>query len=467
MPERLKCSTVPRTAAFVFALAAVLMLACPASPSSAPSSKDHAAASPAGEATPPPAPDEPPVPKEAKASAGSPGGMAAIVADSVRANAEVQARRKEDAELMRPPDDPGLVPPGAPTTDSGITYQVLVEGTGPRPGPNDTVRIHLATWTPDGTALETTRGKEPKTVRMGKAQLPGLDEVLPLMREGETTRAWIPEAIASLRRIGEGPRMHQITLVEVLAAPTTPPDVAAPPPEATVTASGLAYTVLVPGTGTVHPDPHDRVKVHYSGWTTDGKMFDSSLTRGHASTFPLNRVIAGWTEGLQLMVVGDKIRLWIPEALAYGSKPGKPAGMLVFDVELIEIEEQPAPAPAPTTPPDVSRPPASASKTRSGLRYRLLDKGSGTEHPKATSVVKVHYSGWTTDGKMFDSSLTRGRPSSFPLNRVIAGWTEGLQLMVVGDKMRLWIPEALAYKGRPGKPAGMLVFDVELIEIEK
>lgn len=118
-------------------------------------------------------------------------------------------------------------------------------------------------------------------------------------------------------------------------------------------------------------------------------------------------------------------------------------------------------------PPDVAAPPANATKTDSGLAYRVLTKGTGDAHPSATDRVSVHYSGWTTDGKMFDSSVTRGKPTSFPLKRVIKGWTEGLQLMVVGEKTRFWIPVELAYENKPGKPAGMLVFDVELLEIVK
>jgi peptidylprolyl isomerase len=86
-------------------------------------------------------------------------------------------------------------------------------------------------------------------------------------------------------------------------------------------------------------------------------------------------------------------------------------------------------------------------------------------HPRPSSTVTVHYSGWTTDGKLFDSSVLRGQPASFPLDRVIAGWTEGLQLMTEGEKTRFWIPEALAYKGQ-SPPYGMLVFDVELIKIQ-
>jgi peptidylprolyl isomerase len=118
-----------------------------------------------------------------------------------------------------------------------------------------------------------------------------------------------------------------------------PPDVKAPPADAEKSSSGLAWKVLKPGTGTAHPGPMSTVTVHYSGWTTDGKMFDSSVVRKQPATFPLDRVIKGWTEGVQLMVVGETRRFWIPGSLAYGNnpRPGAPQGMLVFDVELIRI----------------------------------------------------------------------------------------------------------------------------------
>ncbi|MCO4763204.1 MAG: FKBP-type peptidyl-prolyl cis-trans isomerase [Myxococcales bacterium] len=253
------------------------------------------------------------------------------------------------------------------------------------------------------------------------------------------------------------------------AAPVTgqipaPSDVAAPPSDAVKTASGLASKVLTKGTETAHPGAADIVKVHYTGWTTDGKMFDSSVKRGEPIEFPLNRVIAGWTEGVQLMVVGEKRRLWIPQDLAYKGRPGAPAGMLVFDVELLAIKAAPKP---PAVPKDVAAPPADAEKTKSNLASKVLKKGTGTTHPTSASMVSVHYSGWTTDGKMFDSSVMRGKPAQFPLSGVIAGWTEGVQLMVEGETRRFWIPEKLAYQGRPGAPAGMLVFDVELLKIMK
>ena len=244
------------------------------------------------------------------------------------------------------------------------------------------------------------------------------------------------------------------------AAPTpAPPDVAAPPADATKPASGLASKVLQAGKGDKRPGPQDLVTVHYTGWTTDGKMFDSSYSRGKPSSFGVDRVIKGWGEGVQLMTVGEKRRLWIPEPLAYQGKRD-PRGMLVFDIELLDI----APSPR-IAPPDVAAPPADAKKTSSGVAYKVLRPGKGTTHPQRTSRVTVHYTGWTTDGKMFESSVERGAPATFGLNEVIEGWTEGVQLMVEGERARFWIPERLAYKGeRP--PRGMLVFDIELIAIQ-
>lgn len=246
-----------------------------------------------------------------------------------------------------------------------------------------------------------------------------------------------------------------------------PEDVAAPPKTAKKTASGVAYVVLEKGKGTKKPTQEDRVKVHYSGWTADGKMFDSSVARNEPATFGVGQVIPGWTEALKLMVEGQKLRVWIPSNLAYGDKPGMgPTGQLTFEIELLEIVKTPKP---PKAPADVRAAPKSAKKTESGLAYRSLKKGKGAKHPTRADRVSVHYTGWTTDGKMFDSSIPRGEPTTFPLGQVIKGWGEGLQLMVEGETMRFWIPAELAYgekPTRPGAPAGMLVFDVELIAIQ-
>ena len=142
------------------------------------------------------------------------------------------------------------------------------------------------------------------------------------------------------------------------------------------------------------------------------------------------------------------------------SSPGAETGQASGD-EMTSREPLSLDAPA-----DVAAPPADAQRTRSGLASKVLSPGRGTTHPTASDTVTVHYVGWTTDGARFDSSVERGQPSSFPLDGVIVGWTEGVQLMVVGERRRFWIPEELAYKGRPGRPQGMLVFDVELISID-
>ena len=258
--------------------------------------------------------------------------------------------------------------------------------------------------------------------------------------------------------------MFVALLTATLSAQTTalkvippPADVAAPPADAQKSPSGLATKVLRPGTGTERPAMDDIVVIDYTGWTTDGKMFDSSVARGKPATFPVNRVIPGFTETLMLMVPGEKRRTWIPEALAYKGQRD-PKGTLVFDLELIAVPNR---APA-----DVKAPPADATKTASGLAFKILQEGTGGRHPKPSNQVIVNYTGWTADGKMFDSSVVRGQPATLGVDGVIAGWTEALQLMYEGEKRRLWIPEALAYGGKQA-PYGALVFDVELIKINQ
>ncbi|MEZ4319668.1 MAG: FKBP-type peptidyl-prolyl cis-trans isomerase [Myxococcota bacterium] len=241
-----------------------------------------------------------------------------------------------------------------------------------------------------------------------------------------------------------------------------PADVAAPPADAQKTESGLAYKVLIPGDGGEHPEDTSKVTVHYTGWTTDGQRFDSSRERNSPATFDVRGVIAGWTEGLKLMTKGEHVRFWIPVELAYKGQPGRPEGMLVFDVELIDIKTPPKP---PEAPPDVAAPPEDATTTASGLAYKVITKGPGGEKPGPMSMVGVHYAGWQTTGTNFDFSRKRGKPASFGVGGVIPGWTEGLQLMETGDTFRFWIPPALAYEGKGG-PQGMLVFDVELLAVE-
>jgi FKBP-type peptidyl-prolyl cis-trans isomerase len=238
-----------------------------------------------------------------------------------------------------------------------------------------------------------------------------------------------------------------------------PADLETPPADATKTASGLVTKVLVAGTGEKAPRAYDAVRVHYTGWNARGKLIDSSKKNGSPATFQLAGVIPGWAEGLQLMRVGEKRRLWIPDALSYKGRPGPPRGDDVFDIELLEIIEGEVKA----APNDVAAPPADATKTKSGLSYKVLQSAAGEDKPKAWDRVTLSYTGWTTDGSMFDGASK----ASFDVGDVMPGWAEALQRMATGASVRLWVPQSLAYQGRAGSPKGTLVFDIELLSIER
>ncbi len=246
-------------------------------------------------------------------------------------------------------------------------------------------------------------------------------------------------------------------VASTMTKPAPPPDLRTPPADAQTSADGLVSRQLAPGGSAEHPGAGDSVHVRYAVWkASDGSVVD--FTRGETAAFvDTAKLLPGMREMFAMMTPGEKRRAWIPASLGAGKiKEGE---TFVVDGELIDVVHPPV------TPADVAMPPADAVKTPSGLAYKVLQPGQGNAHPHRNDKVVVHYSGWTTDGRMFDSSVTRGEPIEFGLGEVIPGWTEGLQLMTMGEKVRLWIPEKLAYKGVAGKPAGMLVFDVELIRI--
>ena len=255
------------------------------------------------------------------------------------------------------------------------------------------------------------------------------------------------------------------TMPAVIVATETPP--LKPTEKAVQTDSGLNTEILQTSESDAQPQPTDMVTVHYTGWLNSGAVFDSSVKRGQPVTFQLDKVMTGWAEGVQLMKVGEKRRMWIPAELAYGNspKPGAPKGDLIFEVELLAIKK---PQPAPATPVHLKAPPANATKTASGLATLVLNPGTGQVSPRNKSIVKVHYTGWTGDGNIFDSSVIRDEPLIFPVDRVIPGWTETLKLMTVEEKRRIWVPAQLAYGENPpnGAPRGMLVFEIELLEIK-
>jgi peptidylprolyl isomerase len=239
--------------------------------------------------------------------------------------------------------------------------------------------------------------------------------------------------------------------------PAPPPDLTAPPADAEKSADGLISKQLAAGTAGEHPAAVDFVHVHYAVWkASDGSVVD--YTRTEMPTFVnMTKLLPGMREMFTQMTPGEKRRSWIPASLGAGKI--KEGDTFVVDAELVDVVHPPA------TPADVAAPPADATKTSSGLAYKILTPGTGAVHPRKRDKVLVNYSGWTTDGRMFDSSITKGEPVELLLEQVIPGWVEGLALMTEGAKARFWIPQKLAYKGQQGMPAGMLVFDIELIKI--
>lgn len=245
---------------------------------------------------------------------------------------------------------------------------------------------------------------------------------------------------------------------------TAPENVARAPKGAVIVNDGLSYIVLKKGSEKPATKPY--LKHLATGWTSsDGKTQFNAQEDGVDVLEPksLQPMIPGVAQALKATPVGEKRRWWIAAKLMQPGWGGMVAGNYTVDIEVL-AEMDPLPAPE-----NVAKAPAKAITTKTGLQYLILKKGKSDKKPLFTDMVKVHYSGWTTDGTMFDSSILRDQMLEFELSRVIKGWQEGLQRMSVGDKFRLWIPVNMAYGAnpRPGAPKGDLVFDVELFEISQ
>ena len=373
-------------------------------------------------------------------------------------------------EQVPPPVDLKNPPADAIKTASGLIYKKLVtNNAGATPKRNDTVMINYTGWQQQsGETFFTNRNHKQAMPLNLATTAPGFTEAMQLLKKGETAVLWVPPSIGYKGQPQGTPQtlVYEVEVVDIKPAPEVPADLAKPPDNAEATKSGVKYIVVKPGTGKDKAKPYDNVTYNYTGWDAEGRMFDSTEMRNRPTKAPPYKQAEPFTEILTAMTVGERVRFWVPaEKMQQGGKvvPGMPQGQLCYETEVTTIEPGVEPPQVPT---DVAKPPGDAKKTAAGVFYKVLKPGKGTVHPKPDDTVRVHYSGWTTDGKMFDSSVQRNEPSEFNLKNVVKGWTDGIPTMVVGEKARFWIPEELAYKGAPGKPQGMLVFDVELLEIK-
>ncbi|HVV86023.1 MAG TPA: FKBP-type peptidyl-prolyl cis-trans isomerase, partial [Kofleriaceae bacterium] len=378
-----------------------------------------------------------------------------------------------------PPPLPVAAPPadaesitGIPDAPGAVVRLVrLVAGSGPKPGRNDLVRLNLDGWRLNGDTFLTTRTRH-RPIEQSLAMLaPGFVAAVTTMQKGEKAMVWVPAEVGYYGTPDQPPEplVYQVELVDFEPAPATPPDVAGPPASATTTPSGLARLVVTKGTGKEHPHVYDGVTYDYTGWTSSGRIFDSSELRKRPKSTPLYREWPGLEEALSAMVVGERDRIWLPRGpAAHGGEPlveeqaGLPPGKLCLELTLEAI--QPG-HPLPPAPPAVAAAPADAKTTPAGVRYRVLVPGTGTVHPTARDLVEVEYTGWSASGRPFDSTAIRGEPIKLVVSRAIPGWTDGIEAMTEGETARLWIPEELAFKGAAGEPRGTVVFDLKLVHI--
>lgn len=235
---------------------------------------------------------------------------------------------------------------------------------------------------------------------------------------------------------------------------------------------GVEIIEIATGTGPAITSG-DRAEVHYTGWLSDGRKFDSSLDRDETFSFRLDNgeVIAGWDDGVAGMAQGGVRRLIIPSELAYGEDGREgaipPGAELTFDIQLISFTPCGV---AETSPPPIDAN-AETFTTEGGVQVIVIEKGSAEDPSLLGDNVSMNYTGWlTADGTMFDSSHDRCEQFVFMLGRgdVILGWDEGILGMSPGDVRRLIIPAELAYgdQARGSIPANSsLTFDVELVAL--
>lgn len=233
------------------------------------------------------------------------------------------------------------------------------------------------------------------------------------------------------------------------------------------TKHGVVYKITSEGKGPM-VDSGSFITVNYTGKLTNDTIFDASSLHGKPFMFPVGqgKVIKGWDEGFRVLREGDKATLTIPSEMAYGDREIGPIpanSTLVFDVEVVKVDKPKELDPWILKSTDTIR-------TESGLKYIMLNKGSGAK-VAMSRIVSVHYTGYLPDGKVFDSSIKRGQPITFEagVGKVIKGWDEALLKMRVGDRARLIIPPSLGYGNKQAGPIpanSQLIFDIEIVDVK-
>ncbi|MBN8702960.1 MAG: FKBP-type peptidyl-prolyl cis-trans isomerase [Bacteroidetes bacterium] len=358
------------------------------------------------------------------------------------------------------------------STASGLKYSIVQKGNGAQPQAGDLVNVHYVGRLTNDTIFDSSveRG-QPFAFKLGVGQvIKGWDEIVALLHVGDKANVTIPPDLAyGSNPVGTIPAnstlLFEVELLDMIPAPK--PAAVTKSMDTITTASGLKYIMLKKNPNGVLPQKGDKLTVHYSGFLTDGQLFDSSVERAKPFEFKIgaSRVIKGWEEGFTYLRQGERAKFIIPHALAYGEKgmgiiPAK--SDLIFDVELLLVTPRKAPKPY-----DIAG--LEVKTTESGLKYIRVKENPNGPLVVPGNVVMAHYTGFLEDSTMFDSTVDLGKPFQFVIgkNQVIKGWEEAFLLMRIGEKYRIIIPPALAYgeKGKAPaiKPNSTLIFDVEIM----
>jgi FKBP-type peptidyl-prolyl cis-trans isomerase len=359
-------------------------------------------------------------------------------------------------------------------TASGLEYTIKEKGNGKKAQAGDKVVVHYTGKLTNDTVFDSSVSRgQPFTFKLGAGQvIKGWDEAFQILQVGDkATIKFGPELGYGDREMGKIPAnstlIFDVELLDVIEGPR-PFDVKGK--DTVTTASGLKYIMVQTNKSGEPAIAGTKVTAEYNAYLKDGKMFDSSKDRNQPlkASCGKGQLFPGLEEGFALLRKGEKARLIIPSKLAFGEKGSGPIPAnsdIIFDVEILDVQKVIPPALF-----DIKG--LEAKKTASGLVYYEVKRSGSNVKAEAGKTVKVHYSGYLADGKMFDSSVERGEPIEFPLGQgnVIQGWEEGIALMNVGDKLRLVIPYFLAY-GEAGRPPQIpakadLTFDVELIDVK-
>jgi len=263
--------------------------------------------------------------------------------------------------------------------------------------------------------------------------------------------------------IAVGLFVARLPLISQTSSLAPPADVAAPSADAQEAASGVFTKVLRPGTGAERPEGDDCIGVRFTSWTRDGQLTATSGASAEPAPQCLGAAMKGIAIALRLMTPGERRRVWIPADLSYKPEEAPQGPALTVEVELVSITR------APRCPQDLTAPPQRAQKLLSGVTIDWLISNKGEVHPAMDSKVTVHFSGWTASGKLFQTTVMDGQPATMPLGTALPGWREALPLLTPGDKVRVWIPAALAYGTKPPSkriPAGNLVYEIELLKVD-